>query len=387
MSTDTLAAPAATTDTFPINGTDYVEFYVGNAKQAATITARHSDSSWSRIAGPETGVRDRVSYLLVQDKIRLVLTSAVRPDHPVAERVRLHGDGVHDIALWVDDAREAFAAAIGARRRAGARAARAAATTTARSSSPRSKSTATRSTHSSSVRTTAARSCPAFRRARPATGASPVGLMYVDHCVANVELGRDERLGRVLRAGHGLQEPGRVRRRGHLDGVLVAHVEGDVERQRANQVPDQRAGQGKAESRRSTNTWSSIGARACSTSPSRPTTSSAPCPRCATAVSSSSRRPRPTTPTCRARRQDRRADRSARGAWHPRRSRSRRVPASDLLEARAGPSRRCSTRSSSERAALRRAALRAIEANFKACCSRRILTRRAETQRRRDNTF
>ena len=86
MSTDTLAAPAATTDTFPINGTDYVEFYVGNAKQASHYYRTAFGFELLGYRGPETGVRDRASYLLQQGKIRLVLTSAIRPDHPALRR-------------------------------------------------------------------------------------------------------------------------------------------------------------------------------------------------------------------------------------------------------------------------------------------------------------
>src|SRR6185503_2226351 len=99
------------TDTFPINGTDYIEFYVGNAKQAALFYQSAFGFQLLAYRGPETGVRDRVSYLLVQGKIRLLLTSPLGPEGEIADRVRLHGDGVHDIALWVDDAREAFTAA------------------------------------------------------------------------------------------------------------------------------------------------------------------------------------------------------------------------------------------------------------------------------------
>src|SRR5690606_32689706 len=62
--------------------------------------------------GPETGVRDRASYLLVQDKLRFVFTSALGPDGEIAEHVHRHGDGVRDIAFWVDDARNAFAKAV-----------------------------------------------------------------------------------------------------------------------------------------------------------------------------------------------------------------------------------------------------------------------------------
>ena len=73
-----------------------------------TITAPRSDSAWRPTAGPETGTRDRASYVLEQNKIRLVLTTPLRPDHPIADHIRLHGDGVRDIALWVDDAEAAW---------------------------------------------------------------------------------------------------------------------------------------------------------------------------------------------------------------------------------------------------------------------------------------
>src|SRR5690242_96106 len=99
-------------DTFPINGTDYVEFYVGNAKQAAHYYQAAFGFQMVGYRGPETGVRDRVSYLMSQGKIRLILTSPLGPDGPIADHVRKHGDGVRDIALWVDDARDAYAKAV-----------------------------------------------------------------------------------------------------------------------------------------------------------------------------------------------------------------------------------------------------------------------------------
>ncbi|GAB1430728.1 4-hydroxyphenylpyruvate dioxygenase [Ignavibacteria bacterium] len=95
-------------DFFPINGTDYVEFYVGNAKQAAHYYKTAFGFQSLAYAGLETGSRDRTSYVLVQDKIRLVLTTALNSDNPVAEHVKKHGDAVKVIALWVDDATEAF---------------------------------------------------------------------------------------------------------------------------------------------------------------------------------------------------------------------------------------------------------------------------------------
>src|ERR1700722_12109682 len=106
----TLTEPQAGTeqDFLPLNGTDYVEFYVGNAKQAAHFYRSAFGMRLTAYRGPETGTRDCASWLGEQDKIRMVFTSALAPDHPVAEHVRLHGDGVRDIALWVDDADSAF---------------------------------------------------------------------------------------------------------------------------------------------------------------------------------------------------------------------------------------------------------------------------------------
>lgn len=95
-------------DFLPINGTDYVELYVGNAKQAALFYAHAFGYQILAYRGPETGHRSSASYLLVQDKIRLLLTSALGPEGPIAAHVNLHGDGVRDLALWVDDARSAY---------------------------------------------------------------------------------------------------------------------------------------------------------------------------------------------------------------------------------------------------------------------------------------
>ena len=95
-------------DFLPLLGTDYVEFYVGNAKQAAHFYKTAFGFQSLAYAGLETGVRDRVSYVLKQDKIRLVLTTALRSDSPIGEHVKKHGDGVKVIALWVEDARKSF---------------------------------------------------------------------------------------------------------------------------------------------------------------------------------------------------------------------------------------------------------------------------------------
>jgi 4-hydroxyphenylpyruvate dioxygenase len=95
-------------DFLPLMGTDYVEFYVGNAKQAAHFYKTAFGFQSLAYAGLETGLRDRASYVLKQDKIRLVLTTALTSDSPIGEHVRKHGDGVKVIALWVEDARKSF---------------------------------------------------------------------------------------------------------------------------------------------------------------------------------------------------------------------------------------------------------------------------------------
>lgn len=95
-------------DFLPILGTDYVEFYVGNAKQAAHYYKTAFGFQSEAYAGLETGVKDRASYVVKQDKIRLVLTTALNSQSPIGEHVKKHGDGVKVVALWVEDARSAF---------------------------------------------------------------------------------------------------------------------------------------------------------------------------------------------------------------------------------------------------------------------------------------
>ena len=95
-------------DFLPLLGTDYVEFYVGNAKQSAHFYKTAFGFQSHAYAGLETGLKDRVSYVLKQDKIRLVLTTALKSDSPIGEHVKKHGDGVKVIALWVEDARKSF---------------------------------------------------------------------------------------------------------------------------------------------------------------------------------------------------------------------------------------------------------------------------------------
>ncbi len=95
-------------DFLPILGTDYVEFYVGNAKQAAHYYKTAFGFQSEAYSGLETGVRDRASYVIKQDKIRIVLTTALNSDSPIGEHVKKHGDGVKVVALWVEDAVSAY---------------------------------------------------------------------------------------------------------------------------------------------------------------------------------------------------------------------------------------------------------------------------------------
>jgi 4-hydroxyphenylpyruvate dioxygenase len=103
---------SVSTDDFPIQGYDAVEFWVGNAKQAAHYYRTAFGFELVGYAGPETGVRDRASYVLKQRAIRFVLTSALDPDDAINQHQSLHGDGVRDVAFTVPDAEEAFAIAV-----------------------------------------------------------------------------------------------------------------------------------------------------------------------------------------------------------------------------------------------------------------------------------
>src|SRR5690606_25849422 len=102
------ANTAASKDFLPLYGTDHIEFYVGNAKQAAHYYKTAYGFQSVAYAGPETGSKDKVSYVIRQHKITLVMTTPLRPDNPIAGHIRHHGDGVKTIALRVKDARDAW---------------------------------------------------------------------------------------------------------------------------------------------------------------------------------------------------------------------------------------------------------------------------------------
>ena len=111
METTTIQPSAvnnASTDFLPLLGTDYVEFYVGNAKQAAHFYKTAFGFQSLAYAGPETGMKDKVSYVIRQHKLTFVLTTPLRTGNDIADHIYKHGDGVKIIALIVDDAKKAY---------------------------------------------------------------------------------------------------------------------------------------------------------------------------------------------------------------------------------------------------------------------------------------
>jgi len=106
--TATKSKPTVQQDFLPLLGTDYIEFYVGNAKQAAHYYKSAFGFQSLAYAGPETGVKNKVSYVVSQDKLVFVFTTSLRTGTPIADHVYLHGDGVKMIALRVDDAVSAW---------------------------------------------------------------------------------------------------------------------------------------------------------------------------------------------------------------------------------------------------------------------------------------
>ena len=180
--------PEAEADFLPLNGTDYIEFYVGNAKQAAHYYGSAFGFQTVGYRGPETGHREAASYLLQQGKIRLVLTTALRPTSPIAAHVHRHGDGVRDIALWVDDAEAAF-------RETTRRGARAVHQPQVMEDEDGRVVTAAIATYGDTIHTFVERGdygglfLPGFQPWEAHWRPQPVGLKYVDHCVGNVALG------------------------------------------------------------------------------------------------------------------------------------------------------------------------------------------------------
>ena len=176
-------------DFLPLNGTDHIEFYCGNAKQSAYYYQAAFGFDLIAYAGPETGVRDRASYVLQQNKLRFVLTTPLVSDHEISDHIKKHGDGVKVLALWVDDATRSFEE------------------TTARGGKPVMEPTkfedengeviiSAIKTYGDTIHKFIERKnyngtfLPGFQPRKPFIKAEPIGLQYVDHCVGNVELGK-----------------------------------------------------------------------------------------------------------------------------------------------------------------------------------------------------
>jgi len=180
-------------DFLPLNGTDYVEFYVGNARQSAHYYRSAFGFRLLAYRGPETGTRDWASYVLVQNKIRLVLTTPLHPEHLISDHIRRHGDGVRDIALWVDDAPSAWLETT----KRGARSVREPETLRDEGGEVRLASIAT---YGDTIHTFVERGryqgafLPGFQTtASDDLVARPVGLKHIDHIVGNVGWGEMNR--------------------------------------------------------------------------------------------------------------------------------------------------------------------------------------------------
>ncbi len=179
-------------DFLPINGTDYIEFYVGNAKQASLFYQHCMGFELIAYAGPETGIRDRASYVLKQDKIRFVLTTSLHPDSEISEHVKKHGDGVKVLALWVDDAKKSF-------HETTLRGAESASEPGTMSDELGEVVVASIKTYGETWHTFVERKnykgvfMPGYKAVKSSLKINPIGLKYVDHCVGNVALGQMNR--------------------------------------------------------------------------------------------------------------------------------------------------------------------------------------------------
>jgi len=188
METSTIqpaVANATAADFLPLHGTDYVEFYVGNAKQAAHFYKTAFGFQSLAYAGPETGVKDKASYVIRQNKLTFVLTTPLRTDNPIADHIYKHGDGVKVLALKVDDATRSFEE------------------TTKRGAKPYLEPTVLKDndgevvlsgihTYGDTVHLFVERKnyngvfMPGFRAWTSNYNPESTGLLYVDHCVGNV---------------------------------------------------------------------------------------------------------------------------------------------------------------------------------------------------------
>jgi 4-hydroxyphenylpyruvate dioxygenase len=183
-------SPTKNVDFLPLLGTDHVEFYVGNAKQAAYYYRKAFGFQPLAYAGPETGVRDRASYVLKQGKICFVFTTSLNPQSEISEHVKKHGDGVKALALWVEDAKKAH-------NETTIRGAKALGEPLVLTDKNGEVVMTTIQTYGDTIHRFVERKnykgafLPGYEPWNPAGESDvEVGLKYVDHCVGNVELGK-----------------------------------------------------------------------------------------------------------------------------------------------------------------------------------------------------
>ena len=184
----TITSENANQDILPLNGTDYIEFYVGNAKQATHFYESVFGFEIIAYSGPETGVRDRSSYVLKQGKLRFIMTAAMSGNSEISEHVKQHGDGVKVLALWVDDATKSFHETVSR-----------GATPVAEPKTLRDENgfviVSSIKTYGDTIHTFVERRnykglfLPNYQPYKSRTFKETVGLQYVDHCVGNVALG------------------------------------------------------------------------------------------------------------------------------------------------------------------------------------------------------
>ncbi|TMD52164.1 MAG: 4-hydroxyphenylpyruvate dioxygenase family protein [Chloroflexi bacterium] len=216
-------------DFMPIQNFDYLEFYVGNAKQAAYYFSNAWGFTPIAYAGLETGLRDRSSYVLEQGNVRLVLTSALGPEGEIAEHVRLHGDGVKDIALRVDDAERAY-------REATSRGARGVLEPTTHKDDSGMVKLASIATYGETIHTFVERQdykgvfLPGYRSEETSAPrrARPAGLAAIDHVVGNdraISTEYSALMSKVMQNGSGrikfpINEPAQGRRKSQIEEYL-----------------------------------------------------------------------------------------------------------------------------------------------------------------------
>ena len=184
-----VSSQTAITDFLPINGTDFIEFYVGNAKQASYFYRTAFGFELIAYSGPETGIRDRASYVLKQGKIRLILTTPMHPGNHISSHIEKHGDGVKVLALWVDDAEKSW-------KETTSRGAKSYQEPTILKDEFGEVKIASIHTYGDTIHTFVERKnytgifMPGYVAMDDGYKTEDVGLLYVDHCVGNVELGK-----------------------------------------------------------------------------------------------------------------------------------------------------------------------------------------------------